>query len=255
MTGDIEIIAAPRGPEQAKRVRIGMITLASGMTGEDEMHLMLPDDVLLLTTRVANANDISMASLAAMEAGMSDAAATILPDERLDAMIYCCTSGTIAMGEATVTARIRAVKPGIPVTTPFTGVVAACAALGVRRVALLAPYTPALTAAMREHLEARGVAVVHTATFDCRLDSEINAIDPRDCYDAALAADRPDAEAVFLCCTGLRVAAIIDDLEAALGKPVVTSNQALAWHALRIAGYADPMARYGRLMAIGAPAE
>ncbi len=252
MPGNIEIVAAPRGPAQTKRVRIGMITLASGMTSEDEMHLMLPDDVLLLTTRVANSNDISMASLAAMEAGMSHAASTILPDERLDAMIYSCTSGTIAMGEATVAARIRSAKPGIPVTTPFGGVVAACAALGVRRVALLAPYTPEVTASMRDHLEARGVAVVHTATFDRRLDSEINAIDPRDCFDAALAADRPDADAVFLCCTGLRVAAIIDELEAALGKPVVASNQALAWHGLRIAGYTDPLPRYGRLMSLGA---
>jgi maleate isomerase len=39
-------------------------------------------------------------------------------------------------------------------------------------------------------------------------------------------------------------------VEAQLGKPVTSSNHAMAWHALRIAGYADPVAGYGRLFRV-----
>ncbi len=72
-----------------------MIALASGMSGEENMHRLLPRDVILLpTTRVANKNSIAMTTLAEMERDMVCAAATILPEERLDVVIYCCTSGT-----------------------------------------------------------------------------------------------------------------------------------------------------------------
>lgn len=248
---DIESFEIELGHGLGWRARIGMIALASGMSGEEEMHRLLPrDEVLLLTTRVANKNSIVMTTLAEMERDMTRAAATLLPEERLDVMIYCCTSGTIAMGEAAVTELIRRVKPEIAVTTPFTGVVAACRALGLRRLAMLAPYTREVTQAMRDHLGAKGLDLVRTATFGLALDSEICRVDPAVIRDAALAVDCLEAEAVFICCTGLRAADIIEELEATLGKPVLTSNQALAWHALRLAAYPDPVGGFGRLMRI-----
>ena len=60
--------------------------------------------------------------------------------------------------------------------------------------------------------------------------------------------DRPDADAIFISCGALRSIEIIDELEARTGKPVVTSNQALAWHALRLAGIADRIEGHGRLL-------
>ena len=55
-------------------------------------------------------------------------------------------------------------------------------------------------------------------------------------------------DAVFVSCTSLRVAERIEALEAKLGKPVTSSNHALAWHSLRLAGYAAPLPGFGRLM-------
>lgn len=60
----------------------------------------------------------------------------------------------------------------------------------------------------------------------------------------------PEVDALFVAGTGLRVSAVLGGLEAAIGKPVVTSNQALAWHSLRLAGYGRPVEGYGRLMAV-----
>jgi maleate isomerase len=41
---------------------------------------------------------------------------------------------------------------------------------------------------------------------------------------------------------------VIDRLEKALGKPVITSTQATLWHALRLAGIADRLSGFGRLL-------
>ena len=43
-------------------------------------------------------------------------------------------------------------------------------------------------------------------------------------------------DAVFLSCTNLRTLNVIPEIEARIGKPVLSSNQVLAWHLLRLAG-------------------
>ncbi|HEY4250279.1 MAG TPA: DUF1553 domain-containing protein, partial [Roseomonas sp.] len=70
--------------------------------------------------------------------------------------------------------------------------------------------------------------------------------------DQALAAARaaPGADLCFLSCTAIRSAGVIAALEAALGMPVITSNQAMLWHGLRAMGIGDAVAGFGRLMDI-----
>ena len=57
----------------------------------------------------------------------------------------------------------------------------------------------------------------------------------------------PDAEAVFVSCGALRSVEVIDEIEAVVDKPVVTSNQAMLWHCLRLAGIDDRLDGMGRL--------
>ena len=64
----------------------------------------------------------------------------------------------------------------------------------------------------------------------------------------------PGAEAVFISCTGLQGHAAIAALEAATGRPVVTSNQAQVWEALSLVGYGRPLHGYGRLLQSLVPA-
>ena len=66
--------------------------------------------------------------------------------------------------------------------------------------------------------------------------------------EMAAGLDRPDADAIFISCGALRSLDIAAALEAQVGKPVVTSNQALAWDALRLAGIPDMIPGFGRLL-------
>ncbi len=232
------------------RGRIGFIALANGYVTEHEVARMIPEDVVLYVNRVASENVVDLANLRLMEGDMARAASMILPADHIDVLVYGCTSGTIAMGEGTVTDALGKVRPGIPVTTPITGALAAFAALGARRVAMLTPYVFEVTAAMRDYFISRGIEVVGAANFNVELNSDIQRITPCAIHDAALEIDVPEADAVFISCTALRTADVIEDIEAALGKPIVTSNQALAWHALRLMGYEDSVPGLGRLFTL-----
>ena len=48
--------------------------------------------------------------------------------------------------------------------------------------------------------------------------------------------------------TGLPTAGVLDGLERQLGKPVLSSNQAFLWRALRVAGVRTPVSGFGRLL-------
>ena len=151
----VEIKQVPLGNSPGHRARIGLIGLSSGMTCEHEMHAMLPDETLVMTSRVANTNHVDLSSLAAMESDIVRAASTLLPEGHLDAVVYSCTSGTIAMGEETVFERIRSVRPNVAVTTPFTGAVAALEKLGVSSITMITPYSDEVTRAMRDEIVRR----------------------------------------------------------------------------------------------------
>jgi maleate isomerase len=56
-----------------------------------------------------------------------------------------------------------------------------------------------------------------------------------------------DAEAVFLSCTNIHSPQAIQPLEVAIRRPVVTSNQAVLWYALRTSSQSDALSDLGRL--------
>ena len=56
---------------------------------------------------------------------------------------------------------------------------------------------------------------------------------PQDWARLAKENDRPDADGIFLSCTNTRQIEAIADIEKTLGKPVVNSNQAVLWGAVK----------------------
>jgi maleate isomerase len=118
--------------------------------------------------------------------------------------------------------------------------------LGVRRLALGTPYPDAISAAGRTYWQAAGLDVVAYH----RLDGVANIYEETEerAYALGRAADSGDADAVLISGTGLHTAGIVERLERDLGKPVVTSQTATLWHALRAMGIQDRVRGYGRLL-------
>lgn len=231
-----------------ERARIGLIALAGDATVEPDFRALgLEADVSLHVSRVQS-KAVTVENLKESAKGLTAAAALILPGQRLDVVAYACTSGTVIAGVAVVEAAIRKARPGIPVTTPITAALAGLAQLGARRVAVLTPYTEEINAPVVRHLDENGIEVVDIATFDLLAEDDMCRVTPAAIVAAAEGLDHRRADAVFVSCTALRALGLIERIEGRIGKPVVSSNHALYWHALRLAGVGDAIPGFGRLM-------
>jgi maleate isomerase len=232
-----------------RRAAIGLIALATEHTVEHEWRTLLArDGVTFFTTRVANSVDINPDSLAAIARGISTSMSVLLPGADLDVVAFGCTSATVVIGEEEIFSLIRDVRPGVACTTPITAAQQALKALKANRIAILTPYVKSVTTAISAYLQARGFDVRALGSFENGNDHEVAHIDEKSLEAAALAIGRAaDIDAVFVSCTNIRLAALIPSLESRLGKPVISSNYAMAWHALRLAGIADRVPEAGML--------
>ena len=228
--------------------RIGVVALATDFNIEQDLRRMLPGKAEIFTSRVRNYNPLTIENLRSMAPGISAAADTILPGTQLDAMIYACTSGTVAIGSEQVTELIHQSCPGVPVTNPVTAAVAAFKRLGARRISILTPYTEQVNHEVAELFQSEGFEVLNIAGFGFEDDTAMTFISPQDIVHAAKKVCDPQADLLFISCTALRASVVLDDIEAQLGKPVVSSNQALTWHSLQLVGYQDPVYGFGSLL-------
>jgi maleate isomerase len=239
-----------------ERARLGLIVLATDQTIEHEWRQILGalDGVALYQSRIWNDARITPETLAAMEGRLAESAAVIMPGVPLAVLAFGCTSAAMVIGEDGVFARLREARPEARGTTPITAAFAAFRALDARRVAVLTPYREDVNQAVRRYVEARGFQVPVFGSFNEEDDTRAARIDTASIRDAALELGRdPRVDAVFVSCTSLRVAGIAREIEAELGKPVTSSNHAMAWHALRLAGVDDRLPRWGRLFELPLP--
>lgn len=234
--------------ERPARLRIGLLVLVTDHTTErDFRRLVVSPEVAVYVNRVPFANPMTPANLRAMLPSLRDAAAAILPGEALDALAFACTSGSALIGDDVLRATLAEAKPGAPCVTPTSAARAALEALGAHRVALLAPYGREVTELLGGYFAGPGLALTTVRYLGLDDDREVARIAANTIVEAAAATMDDDAEALFISCTALRAAVLVPALEERLGRPVVTSNQALIWHTLRSAGYREPIDGLGRL--------
>lgn len=228
-----------------------MIALATDRVGVGDFERFLApvDGVRVFTSRVPIAEVVTPAALAAMRDHLAEATARLVPGSPLDAVAFSCTSGTVAIGVDNVRAAVARARPGLPVHTPIEAGARALDALGARRIALLTPYLEAAGDLISGFFETSGVDVLSRATFALDGDRQMNRVTPACLIEAGkhCLADTPEAQALFISCTGLATADVVEAIEAATGLPVVTSNQALAWDVLRGSGNASKLQGRGRL--------
>lgn len=240
----------------AYRAKIGLIVLATDYTIEHEWRQVFSqtDGVALYQSRIFNENKISPESLRAMEPRIVECANIITPDTPLDVVAYGCTSASMAIGEQQVFANIRKAKPDVQCTTPITAAFAAFNAFKAKRIGVLTPYTAEVNKIVAEYITARGFQVPVFGSFNESLDTTVSRITPqsiergvrRIIQDAAV-------DAIFVSCTSVRLLEACAALESSLGIPLTSSNHAMAWHSLRLAGVEDSLTQFGSLYSLPLP--
>jgi maleate isomerase len=236
----------------ASRASIGLLVLATDFTIEHEWRAIMTGlpGVALYQSRIFNDSLITPETLRAMEPRIAAATDVILPGTELDVVAYGCTSASMAIGEEKVFERIRSVRPNARCTTPITAAFAAFRALGARRIGVLTPYRADVNRIVADYIVARGFTVPVFGSFNEPDDGKVARITPasvRRGVETILSRARVDA--VFVSCTSVRLAEAARDIEAETGIPITSSNHAMAWHALRLAGVGDQLPQWGRLFA------
>jgi maleate isomerase len=245
-------------PEDAD-VRFGLIVLRADEVIEGEFPRLLSaplgaGGLRLHYTRVPSGHEVTPESLAAMEAALPAAVALLPQEAPFDVIAYACTSGATIIGEERVAEIVRRDRPGVAVSNPLTAAKAALTALGVRRLGFVTPYVADVSAAMRDNLAAAGFETVAFGSFEVAVEGIVARMTPESILEAIVSVgEAVESDCVFAACTNLRAAGIIEAAEAHLGKPVITSNQALAWHMLRLAGNDASLSGCGRLFTLPLP--
>ena len=237
------------------RARIGVLVPPGNPTVEPELYRMAPAGVSLHFARLEAPPSHGPAGAAA---GMEERTrayreglagpAQSLGEVRPAVVVLAHTASSYALGaghEQPLIDRIASLAHA-PVLLAAHAVLAALRHLGVTRLALGTPYPESISRQGRAYWEAAGFALVGyhrlADVADIYAESEERA------YALARRADAPDAQAVLLSGTGLPTVAMLETLERDLGKPVISSNQACLWRALRLAGVREAIAGFGRLL-------
>lgn len=180
------------------------------------------------------------------------AAAATLADAKCDAIAFHCTANSTAEGSAGEAALLNALRAGAPnaaVTSTATAIRAALQALAAHRIALVTPYTPEVTEHEAEFFRTAAYDVVSMVARNLS-GSDAYCSEPSATWQAALAESRRDEiDAYVLSCANISCFPIIEGVEASLGKPLVTSNQAVLWDTLRAVAAPRPSG-LGRLMTL-----
>lgn len=223
------------------RGRIGVIIPSRGWTPEHEWPRMLPKGVSYLVTRVP----LKATTAAELEkmGEYAASAAELLASADVDVICYGCTVETMRKGLAydrQTAAKLSEVS-GKKTVTMTGAVMDAIRAFSPRKIAVLTPYIEELNELELKFFTEVGVNVRHLTGLGICNTTEIAEIKPKDVVTFAkqAMAEAEDADLLLMSCGNLRTIEAIPELEAALGKPVISSNQALIWSALRAVGVDD----------------
>jgi maleate isomerase len=235
--------------------RVGLIIPSSNRMVEQEMVPAFPDGVQAHVTRLrmTGANHLAFAELLPR----IEEATRALVDARCDVVAFHCTANSMeggVEGERQILATLA--RAGAPHgTTTITAIQHAFDALAAKRIVLITPYSVETTEHEAQFLRACGYDVLHAKGFALAGSDAYCATPPQFWRDRAIEAARADADAYLVSCANISVFGVIEELEAELARPVVTSNQAVIWDALRLVGWRDGRGCPGRLFGMTAPAD
>lgn len=231
------------------RARLGFILMSTDLAAEADFFDMVPDGVAVHITRLKTDDYTTRETLSRHIEFMADAASRIQPDTKPDVISYSCTSGSIVIGEDRIFAEISKGAPWAKPMCLVTGVVDALRELDAKKLVVGTPYLDEINTAEAEFLLSKGFEVLDIQGLNLTTGIEFGQVTPAFWKQFALAIDRPDADAIFLSCGGVRSLEVVEEIEQAAGKPVITSNQAQFWSCLRRAGIADKLSGFGRIFA------
>ena len=227
-------------------LRIGLLVPSSNTTMEPDFYAMAPGGVTVHTTRM-RLSKVTPEALIQM-AEDTERAAGLLADAGVDIIVYGCTTGSLVRGAEWEKGLVRRIEEEteIPAVSTSTAVVEALRSLGARRIGVATPYSEELNGLEKSFLEDLGFQVTGIRGLGLLDNLDIGLVG-RATLEGIARAVADEADAIFVSCTNLPVVGLIEEFEEEFNRPLVTSNQASMWAALR--GRVGPgVDGFGKLM-------
>lgn len=233
------------------RAKIGLIYPAEGLVMEPEFAAMAPDGVSIHTARVDLLNT-TIEGLSAMmdDKRIEDAARMLGQRTPTNVVTFGGTSATFMRGigyDRDVIKRMEAVMTNVPASTTSTAALRALKAVGAKKVSFVGPYIDEITRRGGMFFAENGFEVTGAHGMGVSDNLELNDIPLERTYAYTKSVVEPEADAVFISCTGIRTIGAIAALEADLGRPVVSAIQATFWDALCLAQVHEAKPGFGSL--------
>jgi len=230
------------------KARIGLIIPSSNRLAEPQFRHYLPDDIGVHVTRLRITGPWHR-PLDEIGDAVREAAGC-LADSQCDVIVFNCTGGAMAGGAAAEARLLELIAEESGAIALSTGqaMVDALKALGITSMVLISPYVQATNDAEKIYLEGLGFRVVNDVALGLPGGTSYIEVSPGRWLDEARAAVSAEADGLFLSCTNTTQIEIIEQAEEITGLPIVNSNQAVMWRALR-----ELAAKLGGSIAIRGP--
>ena len=215
--------------------RIGLIVPSSNVTMETEIPALLGNEKRTYHSSRAVLHNVDAESLHAM-LGEGDRCAGELADAAMDVIGYACLIALMAEGpgahervERELTAITAQRGASCPVVSSAGALVRTLLELDMRRVALLAPYVPALTEMVIGYLDGYGITVTDSISLEVADNRAVGRLNPGDLPELAERLDTTRVDGVVLsACVQMPSLAAVRPVQQTLGLPVVTAATATA---------------------------
>ena len=228
--------------------RVGLIVLATDVMIEKDFLKVFSDvSADLFVNRITNYNPVTANNLKKMANDITSVTEKILPGERVDCVVYGCTSGTIVSGYNNIKKKINMAKPNALVTAPSTAALNALKKKNINKISIVTPYIKNVNDDVVNFFKNNNFEITSNTYFDIESDVDIGKVDQDQLFEILSNIDHKNAEALFVSCTSLPVLNIIEKLEKKLNITVLSSNQALIWETLESINRNNSIKGYGSL--------
>lgn len=255
------------------RAKIGLVVVGPNLNPTPEICRMIPDYVQVRETRIHMNPVVNVEECSKLSEPLGNAAGLLaegLSSQILgnrSAIAFACTAGSLVGGPgwdkkeiemmenatadfacANATPSMESQSKGIPCTTTATAAEEAMRFLGFKKIVIAGPYIEEINERFRIFYEDSGFQVLRVVGLGIEDLYEMGATKPSQAYQSAMEAVVPEADGIFITCTNFRCSDVIEEIEKDSGKPVVASNQATAWHLMKLLGINDAVEGYGQLL-------
>ena len=228
--------------------RVGLIVLATDvMIEKDFLKVFSKVPADLYVNRITNYNPVTAENLNKMTNKITSVTENILPGERIDCIVYGCTSGTIVSGYNNIKKKINIAKPDASVTAPSIAALKALKKKNVKKISVVTPYIKSVNDDVVQFFKNNNFEITSNIYFGIESDVDIGKVDQDQLFEILSKIDHKNAEALFVSCTSLPVLNIIEKLEKKLNITVLSSNQALIWETLESINRNNSIKGYGSL--------